>query len=328
MPLVQAKCTNCGASLLVDDAKEAAICQYCGAAYIVEQAISKFGTMKDPVALHSLGDEAVADGDYQVAERYYTEIYTQNSRDLRANAKRVLVHSIRVLYDYSPNGLFQDGVKYYSNAVHTVLQYLQSTNNASNNDLLLLLQLLHRLYLMANSGYRMFSINYRDDLQKSFFTVFAFIATVKAHVEILNCCIEQNIVTASGKDELIKKAFFMIHRIIDGRRDELVASVGAENWNKICKLEDFFAKQLPPEELQRAQAISKKTIPTDSSVKALADNSAAKPATKYKGWKILVLLLFFVNIVLNLIIADYLMAGIWMILSFFVVGNLIINRKG
>ena len=39
MPLVQAKCPSCGATLEVDNAKEAAICPYCQSAYIVEKAI-------------------------------------------------------------------------------------------------------------------------------------------------------------------------------------------------------------------------------------------------------------------------------------------------
>ena len=42
MPLVNAKCTNCGATLTVDDSKEAAICQYCNSAYIVEKAINNY----------------------------------------------------------------------------------------------------------------------------------------------------------------------------------------------------------------------------------------------------------------------------------------------
>lgn len=42
MPLVNAKCTNCGAPLIVDNTKEAAICQYCGSAFIVEQAINNY----------------------------------------------------------------------------------------------------------------------------------------------------------------------------------------------------------------------------------------------------------------------------------------------
>ncbi len=42
MPLVQSKCTNCGGELQVDSEKEAAICPYCGSAYIVEKAVQHF----------------------------------------------------------------------------------------------------------------------------------------------------------------------------------------------------------------------------------------------------------------------------------------------
>ena len=42
MPLVAAKCTSCGASLEVDNTKEAAICPYCDTAYIVEKAINNY----------------------------------------------------------------------------------------------------------------------------------------------------------------------------------------------------------------------------------------------------------------------------------------------
>lgn len=42
MPLVNAKCTNCGANLNVDNTKDAAICEFCGTPYIVEKAITNF----------------------------------------------------------------------------------------------------------------------------------------------------------------------------------------------------------------------------------------------------------------------------------------------
>ena len=42
MPLVEAKCTKCGAALTVDDSKEAMVCQYCGEAFIVEKAINNY----------------------------------------------------------------------------------------------------------------------------------------------------------------------------------------------------------------------------------------------------------------------------------------------
>lgn len=42
MPIVPAKCTNCGADLQVDSSKDAAVCPYCNTAYIVEKAITNF----------------------------------------------------------------------------------------------------------------------------------------------------------------------------------------------------------------------------------------------------------------------------------------------
>ena len=44
MPFVQAKCINCGATLAVDDAKDAAICPFCNTPYIVEKAINYYNT--------------------------------------------------------------------------------------------------------------------------------------------------------------------------------------------------------------------------------------------------------------------------------------------
>ena len=44
MPFVQAKCTICGAELKIDSSKEAAICESCGNAFIVEKAINNYNT--------------------------------------------------------------------------------------------------------------------------------------------------------------------------------------------------------------------------------------------------------------------------------------------
>lgn len=44
MPLVAAKCTQCGANIEVDNSKEAGICQYCGTAFITEKAITNYNT--------------------------------------------------------------------------------------------------------------------------------------------------------------------------------------------------------------------------------------------------------------------------------------------
>ena len=44
MPLVKAQCTNCGATLEVDNTKDAAMCPYCKTPYIVEKAINNYTT--------------------------------------------------------------------------------------------------------------------------------------------------------------------------------------------------------------------------------------------------------------------------------------------
>lgn len=50
MPLISAKCTNCGANLEVDNTKEAAICPYCNTAYVVEKAVNYYNTTNNITA--------------------------------------------------------------------------------------------------------------------------------------------------------------------------------------------------------------------------------------------------------------------------------------
>lgn len=47
MPLVNAKCTNCGSNLQVDNTKDAAICEFCGSAFIVEKAINNYNIVNN-----------------------------------------------------------------------------------------------------------------------------------------------------------------------------------------------------------------------------------------------------------------------------------------
>lgn len=47
MPIVQAKCTNCGANLEVDSTREAAVCPFCGTAYVVEKAVNNYNTVNN-----------------------------------------------------------------------------------------------------------------------------------------------------------------------------------------------------------------------------------------------------------------------------------------
>ena len=36
----QAKCPNCGANIIVDETKDAGICEYCNSAFVTEKAVS------------------------------------------------------------------------------------------------------------------------------------------------------------------------------------------------------------------------------------------------------------------------------------------------
>lgn len=44
MPLVQAKCTNCGANLEINNTLDAAVCPYCNVPFVVEKAINNYNT--------------------------------------------------------------------------------------------------------------------------------------------------------------------------------------------------------------------------------------------------------------------------------------------
>ena len=63
MPLINAKCTNCGANLEVDNAKDAAICPFCHSAYIVQKAINNYNvtnTIQNPGVVNICGGETNA----------------------------------------------------------------------------------------------------------------------------------------------------------------------------------------------------------------------------------------------------------------------------
>ena len=61
MPFVQAKCPECGGMLAVDDSKKAAVCQFCGEAFIVQEAINNYITnnITNNTTNHNYGEGAV-----------------------------------------------------------------------------------------------------------------------------------------------------------------------------------------------------------------------------------------------------------------------------
>lgn len=61
MPFVQAKCPMCGGMLAVDDAKKAAVCQFCGDAFVVEEAVNNYITnnITNNTINNNIGDGAI-----------------------------------------------------------------------------------------------------------------------------------------------------------------------------------------------------------------------------------------------------------------------------
>ena len=88
MPLVEAKCPNCGASLKVDDTKDAAICEYCSTPYIVEKAVNGVisnSNVYNPVINVITNEDKKAEKELSEKEMYerYLEEYKAIRKDIR-----------------------------------------------------------------------------------------------------------------------------------------------------------------------------------------------------------------------------------------------------
>lgn len=66
MPLVQAKCTNCGANLEINNTLDAAVCPYCGAAFIVEKAINNYNNTTNHINAGSVNAYGGSSADFVV----------------------------------------------------------------------------------------------------------------------------------------------------------------------------------------------------------------------------------------------------------------------
>lgn len=107
MSLLQARCTNCGGELTVDDTKKAAVCQFCGEAFIVEEAVNNYITnhITNNTVNNNIGDGAVVnvyenaksipallervmqfleDKDWDSADKYCEEILDMDPKNAQA----------------------------------------------------------------------------------------------------------------------------------------------------------------------------------------------------------------------------------------------------
>lgn len=74
MPMVQAKCENCGGILAVDSNLKAANCPFCGAAYVVQDCINYYNSVTKVEHMHAdvvnISDESSSEGRLRAAEAY------------------------------------------------------------------------------------------------------------------------------------------------------------------------------------------------------------------------------------------------------------------
>jgi len=107
MPLVPAKCSNCGAVLKIDSGLEAAVCEFCKTPFIVEKAINNYTTTLNienaniQVAGGKSVDEALEDikklraiGDNESAWDKLNELIAENPTEHRAFWQLFLIESV------------------------------------------------------------------------------------------------------------------------------------------------------------------------------------------------------------------------------------------
>lgn len=108
MPLVAAKCTQCGANIEVDDTKEAGICKYCGTAFITEKAINNYVVnntyninnaniiiqSKNIDNLKKLGNDELKRHNYDKAYDYFGEALEIDGDDAECIFKRNIIDQL------------------------------------------------------------------------------------------------------------------------------------------------------------------------------------------------------------------------------------------
>lgn len=100
MALVEAKCTNCGGKLKIDNEKDAAICPYCGSTFIVEKGIQLYNQScfvhgenvnvyhansghESATELYSTGTKSLEAGSFDLAKKCFDDIKKYYPSDYR-----------------------------------------------------------------------------------------------------------------------------------------------------------------------------------------------------------------------------------------------------
>ena len=95
---VPAKCTNCGGELTVDPSQETAVCQYCGASFVVSKAVQNYNVTHNSYTTNVINDnrksafEAMLDYRNEQEERKYR--IAEENRKRRESEKKKRNHTI------------------------------------------------------------------------------------------------------------------------------------------------------------------------------------------------------------------------------------------
>ena len=117
MPLVAAKCTNCGSNLQVESTKEAAVCEYCGSAFIVEKAINNYNISR----VEHLHADVVQIMDSDAADNLHRSAMTYLKMDSVKEAAETF-EKMRQKYPFDSRGWYgamQTDTKDFSQGVAT-----------------------------------------------------------------------------------------------------------------------------------------------------------------------------------------------------------------
>ena len=116
--LLQAKCSNCGANLVMDNLKKTAVCPSCGAQYIISYSTSKPQTSSEANFVKDSGENKVSFADalknnYNPPEEaYYFEDVKGIVETIKRSAMGISSHSNN-LSGYYANGGYDEPVGIY-----------------------------------------------------------------------------------------------------------------------------------------------------------------------------------------------------------------------
>lgn len=144
MPLVAAKCTQCGANIEVDDTKEAGICKFCGTAFITEKAITNYNTYvtnnnnfaganinvlgANVDNLLTLARNAEEVGNYDEAKEYYTRVLENQP----SNCDALIGKGVSSLYSSNLNEIKSDELIGY---ISKAIEYKKKEQDISEQEL-------------------------------------------------------------------------------------------------------------------------------------------------------------------------------------------------